>query len=188
MQRLNELLFSTGHSSVFGILDGAMVPDLPDILSSFAPQYFCLMRGPLQPDLAQVAPYLVYLRRGCPFTDWLLAKGWGRHWGIYGGSNGSMMELRKHFRRLFHVSDETGKAYYFRFYDPSVLRNYLPRCTDEETAEFFGPLEWIVAEENDPGTARKFFLTDTASRDDRRSITWGYQRIGEVSWKSELSK
>lgn len=188
MQKLEEAIFGTGHSSVFGILDGAMVPDLTAKLTSLAPQHFCLIRGLLQPDLAQVAPYLVFLQRGCPFTEWLLANGWGRCWGIYGGSNMSIIELRKHFRHLLHVSDESGKPYYFRFYDPYVLRNYLPRCTDQEATEFFGSVQWILVEEAFPETARKFFLIETGSRDDRRKIAWDYQSITEVSWKSEPSR
>ncbi|QWV94609.1 DUF4123 domain-containing protein [Geomonas oryzisoli] len=188
MESLEELVFATDSSSVFCILDGAVVPDLPSLLASLASQHFCLLRGALSPDLAQVAPYLVFLRRDCRFTDWLLAQGWGRNWGIYGGSGGSMIELRKHFRHVFHVSDQSGKPYYFRFYDPCVLRHYLPRCTDKELAQFFGPVQWFLVEERTPGTARKFFRTGNALREDRIAVAQPHQRVGEVSWRFESSR
>ena len=43
----------------------------------------CLYRGELQPDMAEVAPYLVKLDRDAPFTDWVLDRGWGNHWGVF---------------------------------------------------------------------------------------------------------
>jgi hypothetical protein len=183
IQSLEGSIFSSGCRSLFSILDGATVPDLPAALASFEAEHFCLLRGVLPPDLAQVAPYLVSLRQGSPFTRWLLAKGWGRHWGIYGGSGGKMIELRKHFRHLFHVSDDAGKSYYFRFYDPYVIRNYLPKCTLKEATEFFGPVQWYLTEDGTPGIARKFFLIDNALRDDRMAIAQPHKNVEEASWK-----
>lgn len=182
-QTLESMIFSSGCRSAFSIVDGAVVPDLTAALTSFAPEHFCLLRGWLPPDLARVAPYLVSLRQDSAFTKWLLAKGWGRHWGIYGVSNGNMADLRKHFRYLFHVSDDAGKAYYFRFYDPYVMRNYLPRCTSKEATDFFGPVQWYLTEDGIPGMARKFFLVDNALRDDGMEIAQPHENFEEAPWK-----
>src|SRR5689334_3416011 len=65
----------------FAVLDGAWIPDLVDQLyGENKPEFVCLYRGELEPDIAEVAPYLVRLERDAPFTDWLLTEGWGRHW------------------------------------------------------------------------------------------------------------
>ena len=40
----------------------------------------------------------------------------------------------------------------FRFYDPRVLRVYLPTCTGDEAEEFFGPVPEILAESEDGGS------------------------------------
>ncbi|MCF6281484.1 MAG: DUF4123 domain-containing protein [Candidatus Polarisedimenticolaceae bacterium] len=34
----------------------------------------------------------------------------------------------------------------FRFYDPRVLRLYLPTCTGNEAKQFFGPIPQIIVE------------------------------------------
>jgi hypothetical protein len=34
----------------------------------------------------------------------------------------------------------------FRYYDPRVLRSYLPTCTPEELAQVFGPIHSFVME------------------------------------------
>jgi len=69
--------------STFAILDGASAPGLLKQLYEHEPEYCCLYRGELEPDLAQVAPYLVKLVKDHPFTYWLLGKGWGDSWGIF---------------------------------------------------------------------------------------------------------
>ena len=54
--------------------------------------------------------------------------------------------LRKHFRKFLFVSDERGESVYFRFYDPSVLRTFLPVCDSSETQSFFGPIDCFLTE------------------------------------------
>jgi hypothetical protein len=63
----------------------------------------------------------------------------------------------RHFL-IVHTSD--GKAYYFRYYDPRVLRPYLPTCTAGELTEFFGPIQTWIAEGEDPGALLRFNLAD----------------------------
>lgn len=57
-----------------------------------------------------------------------------------------METLRRHFRRLLHVRSEDGEKLYFRYYDPRVLRLYLPSCTSVELKEVFGPVGRFVLE------------------------------------------
>ena len=39
-----------------------------------------------------------------------------------------------------------GKQVYFRFYDPTVLRQFLPACLSKEAREFFGPVRSFLME------------------------------------------
>ena len=104
VQTLKTLIFSGQQATVFTILDGASVRDLPANLVSFNPEHICLYRGELEPDMAEVAPYLVILELDAPFTDWVLSQGWGKHWGIFGIAQGGLPSLRKHFRNFLTVS------------------------------------------------------------------------------------
>jgi hypothetical protein len=47
------------------------------------------------------------------------------------------------------VYDETGKPLYFRYYDPSVLRVFLPTCSADELRSLFGPIVRYMVEEKD---------------------------------------
>ena len=44
----------------------------------------------------------------------------------------------------------------FRWYDPRVLRAYLPTCNTEELRTVFGNVNAFVVEGADPGTALQF--------------------------------
>ena len=47
------------------------------------------------------------------------------------------------------VYDEDGKPLYFRYYDPRVLRVYLPTCNESELKTVFGPVThyWVEGED-----------------------------------------
>ena len=44
------------------------------------------------------------------------------------------------------MRDESGHPMFFRFYDPRVLRTYLPTCTVAELRLIFGPVEAFLLE------------------------------------------
>src|SRR5262249_6287896 len=106
--------------------------------------------GALAPELVETAPYLVHLNARATFTPRLFDLAWGESWGVFARSRSGLEDLRRHFRRLLLVRDAHGQSLYFRYYDPRVLRVYLPTCTREELKTFFGPVESFVVEERDP--------------------------------------
>ncbi len=131
------------------MLDGASVPNLPVRLYEMRPPHFCLFTGDLEPDMREVAPYLVRLFPKTPFTEWLLQECWGKHWGIFAHSRLSFIEMRKHFRSMVKVCDEAGNPLIFRFYDPRVAQKYLPTCGAAELKIFFGGVDAYFAESED---------------------------------------
>ena len=160
VRSLQEQLFSDATMNLFAVLDGASVPGLRQVLHEQEPEYWCLFPGDLEPDMAEVAPYLVGLSPESGFTHWLLSNGWGNHWGIFVVTSAEIRDMRAHFRSLVKVYDADGKAMYFRFYDPRVLRRFLPTCHAGELAELFGPTSWFAAEGEDEATMLRFRLGD----------------------------
>ncbi len=146
---ISDYLFSDNRFFVYAVLDGASVPDLLEALYREQPEYFCLYRGELEPDIAEVAPYLVWLTPDSRFTNWLLEEGWGKSWGVFALSGFDLVSIRRHFRSLLVVHDGDGKPLYFRFYDPRVLRRFLPTCDKKELKKIFGHVEsYIIESEN----------------------------------------
>jgi hypothetical protein len=124
--------------------------------------------------MAEVAPYLVRLEPGSKFAEWVLREGWGSHWGIFATGRGTLHLMRGHFRSLINVYDPDGQPLMFRYYDPRVLRVYLPTCNAEETREFFGPVTSYVLEDEDGAALLRFTCRDGTPH--REEIPLGAKR------------
>jgi hypothetical protein len=157
VDEVKSLLFAgDGAGRPFAVLDGASVPDLRLKLWEQKVEHECLFRGELKPDVAEVAPYLAQLEPDQEFTGFLIERGWGQHWGIFALSQASLPELRRHFRTFFLVHDTEGKGMYFRYYDPRVMRTFLPTCNAQELRTMFGPVTSYIVEGEQSGEALRF--------------------------------
>lgn len=135
-----------GKSRLWAVLDGARDSGIFRALDLLERDYCCLYAGKLDPRLARAAPYLVRLEKGDPFSDFLLDEGWGCNWGTFLRTRTSYAELRKNLRTFLRVKDESGRRMIFRWYDPRVLRVYLPTCSAGELRTVFGPVDCYLVE------------------------------------------
>jgi hypothetical protein len=153
-EKIEKFLFDE-RARAFAVLDGASVPDLPSKMYEMQPHAVCLYRGEIEPDLAEVAPYLIELIPDTTFTDWLLTEGTnGKHWGIFARSPFSLIEMRKHFRKFLTVYDEAGNPLLFRYYDPRVLVKFLPTCDADNLTSLFNRVTDYLAEDGAAGFLR----------------------------------
>jgi uncharacterized protein DUF4123 len=159
---LAELLFAKEDAAVYAVLDGASIPKLLGTLHEQKPEFCCLYPGELKPDMAAVAPYLVRLESGKAFTEQILKEGWGAHWGVLIVSGGDLRALRDHFREFHKVELPDQRTVIFRYYDPRVLRIFLPVCNEPELTQFFGPVKRFVVEGDLPDTGVQFTFTGQA--------------------------
>lgn len=134
---------------LYTILDGASVPRLPQTMAESEVTSVCLLSGELDSDLALAAPYLVALDVAKNFTAWLIDQGWGQHWGVFVVSAADFRIMRQHMRSLLFVYSPDDVPLFFRFYDPRVLRVFLPTCAREELAHLFGPVDLYLMESSD---------------------------------------
>jgi uncharacterized protein DUF4123 len=127
------------------IADAARDPRILAMLRECHLEHHCLYRGALSPELEMAAPYLVQLECDDQGTRRLLRSAWGNSWGVFLKCAAHAQTLRRHLREFLVVRDSTANRLVFRYYDPRVLRVYLPTCTPEELRTFFGPIEcfWL---------------------------------------------
>jgi len=173
VESLNRHLFPEEGMNVYAVLDAASVPNLLLKIYDLEPEHVCLYRGELKPDMAEVAPYLIRLMPNSEFTKCVIGEGWGEHWGIFAISQADLHSLRNHFRRFLMVHDSDGKPLYFRYYDPRVLRVYLPICNDEELKTVFGPVISYLVEDEDPKSGRKFVYIENIMREEKLTLGGG---------------
>ena len=144
--RVIDALWSDPALDVYAVLDCARDRRIHPWIHRRALDFTSLYRGPVAPALDRCAPYLVHLYRRQAFTRELLTLGWGNNWGIFLATTASMETLRVHLRRFLRVRDERGRRLLFRYYDPRVLRVYLPTCRADELRFVFGPIARVQVE------------------------------------------
>ena len=69
---IRRALFAQPWDNLYAVLDGAAVKGLPALLAEHGLEHVCLLRGEIDPELAQVAPYLVQLPASSSFTEMLM--------------------------------------------------------------------------------------------------------------------
>jgi len=126
------------------------------------PEHTCLYEGDSERFLSAVAPWLFSLERGGAFAKWLSNHGHARSWGVILHFAEDSLQLYKHLRRHLIVQAEDGTDMYFRYYDPRVLRNYIPSCKSGALHDLFGPIRTFAAED-DEGMLVEYSLDDSGS-------------------------
>jgi hypothetical protein len=141
------------------IIDSARDPRIYGLLlECFYSNHTCLFAGPLAPELKIAAPYLIRLEHDDRSTRKFLSCASGNSWGVFLKCDTGQDALRRHLRTLLTVRDPQGVRLLFRFYDPRVLRCYLPTCNAQELASVFGPIECFWTENQAPESFLDFRL------------------------------
>lgn len=135
--QVQEELFKDEDMYVYAVVDGAACPELRFKIYDWQPESACLWSGELEPDVEEVAPYMVMLEKNTEFTRWLIKEGFTQHWNIFVSSKLEPKAFRKQIRKLQLVRSPEGKTMVFRFYDPRIMEKLLPTCTPEQLVELF---------------------------------------------------
>ncbi len=141
---------------LYAILDAARDIRILALLVTYREECQSLYEGQQGAELAQVAPYLVRLAPDSKLLEALVKEGWGKSWGVYFTCTSEFQEVRRHLRHFLQVKLPDGEQVYFRYYDPRVMRIFLPTCVPQEATQFFGPIKRYVLEGEDPGELWEF--------------------------------
>jgi hypothetical protein len=128
------------QAPLYAVLDSARSVRILELLHESVEDCRSLYEGPQGDALEEVAPYLVSLSNK---KSWLLEalvqEGWEAGWGVYFTHPHPFLEVRRHLRKFLMVELEGAEGrFYFRFYDPRVLREFLPGCDEATREEVFG--------------------------------------------------
>ena len=160
-EHLLDLLWPRGvqrQPGVWAVLDGARDPKIHLALLESRLEYRCLYSGKLPRELEMAAPQLVELPTRHRLAMRLIDEGWGRAWGLFLKID-DPANLRHHLRKLLKVRHEDGRRLLFRYYDPRVLRVFLPTCRPPELKEMFGPIGSFIMEDGPGAAAMEFSLS-----------------------------
>lgn len=145
-------------SGNFILLDAARMNEAMNEAKKLNPFHKSLYAAVGNELLDSVAPYLFRFENQGEFNNYFIEKGWGDSWGILVSTKVSFDEVYKHFKRFLMVKTEDGVELFFRFYDPRVLRIFLPTCDTKQLKEFFGPVQSFLLEDEDLRFGIKYWL------------------------------
>jgi len=143
---------------LYAVLDAARSPSVLKFLveSKNESESQSLYEGQEGAALIHFAPHLVRLNPDSALLEKVVLRGWGKSWGVFLTCDLALKELRRHFRHFLMARLPDGRQVYFRFYDPRVLRVYLPTCLPEEIDQLFGPVRYYLTEDEKPETLLRF--------------------------------
>jgi len=144
---LDALRTEARGAPLLAVLDAAQGDRIVELLRESVDTYRSLYDGIQEVAMEDAAPYLVKFSERSRLLERLIQEGWGKSWGVYLACRSSFADVRRHFRRFLFVEEfETRERMYFRFYDPRVLRSFLPLLTPRQTVELFGEIETFLIE------------------------------------------
>ena len=158
-QKLITMLRSD-FQPLYALLDAACEPSVLKVLFEAKERHLSLFEGHQGAQLAHFAPYLVRLPAESPLITTLVEQGWGKSWGVFVTCAEPLEALRHHFRHFLMVKLPDRKQVYFRFYDPRVLRLFLPTCDAEQIRLLFGPIQYYIMEDENPDSLLRFSNKD----------------------------
>jgi hypothetical protein len=142
---------------LYAILDAARDERVLILCRESAEEFRSLYEGVKGDALEDVAPHLVRFEKGSGLLERLLSDGWGKSFGVFFESRASFKSVRRHLRRLLMVEEDTTAArLYFRYYDPRVLREFLPIATVRQADEIFADVIDGFFIESEDGTIASF--------------------------------
>ena len=138
--------------NLYGIIDSARNEDVFRHLITGNVQYRSLFQGTMDEQSYGVSGFLVECQKESLLFQWMTKEAWGDSCCIFFTSKLSFDELFSHFQKFNRVYLEDDEVVLFRYYDPRVLRVYLPTCNRNEIEVFFGEVIGYYAE-NENGNA-----------------------------------
>lgn len=136
------------QAPLYAVVDASRGARILELLREAVEPHRSLYQGARGDALEDVAPYLVGpFEPDSRLLERLVMEGWGKGWGIFCACRRPAAELRRHLRRFLVVEvHESGERVYFRFYDPRVLRRFLPTCSPRQAEELFGDIQVFLVE------------------------------------------
>ncbi len=134
------------RTRVYLLLDAARDPRIHDAINTLGTRRHCIF-GDVPPALARVAPHLVAADTDTPIVSTFASEGRNRSWGMMLRSEASIDDLAEHLYGLVRARLPSGQEVLFRFWDPRIMRAYLPTCTPDELTRVFGPIEAFLIEQ-----------------------------------------
>lgn len=152
----------------YAIVDASRQPMvIPAALDAFASSVRCLFSGSALREFGDNAAWVVEIDSTEGTLRWLLEQGFNKRWAIFANSLLEIEPFVRHLKKFTVAEGDGGRTFFFRFYDPHVLRQYLPAFDERQVRLFFREIEDVFFED----TSGRHRLLKYNLADDGRLMT-----------------
>ena len=129
LKALRDSIDLASGESLCAIVDAARDLELAyEAKCLYNKEIWNLFESDVAEALADVAPYLIVFDPNEGYLESWISR-LGKSAGILFIAASDPYKLYAHIRYIFIVEDEENQPFFFRFYDPRILRAFLPTCT-----------------------------------------------------------
>jgi hypothetical protein len=149
MVSLDDLLLHLADEDgnrLYAVVDAARDDQVMIRLAEGEASFQSLFQGTGREALFAEGPVLVACEKGLPLFSWLTGQAWGTGCGFFLTSKAPHDLLTAHLQQCLKVITQDDRELFFRYYDPRVLRTYLPSCDPKSGWRFMGPVERMLME------------------------------------------
>lgn len=154
---------SGAGGKLYGVLDCAIDPSLYEHAVRLEPEWAVCLFERVVDRVRRASPWLVELSPSDPLSRAWRGAGWDKNWGVLLSSRADMKTVKLRLKRFTQarLPDGAGPVL-FRFWDPRVLRVFLPTLEPEDAPDWFTDIDrWIAPSEDGKGSIR-YSLKDGA--------------------------
>jgi hypothetical protein len=142
--------------NLYAIVDSARNEEIYKYFLTDNITYRSLFQGKMDVKLFGVSGFLVKCRKDSIVFNWLTTEALGDSCSIFFITKAHFEEVFRHLQKFNRVYLEDDDIVYFRYYDPRILRLYLPSCNNKEIRAFFGEIESFFMESENPDILTEF--------------------------------
>lgn len=134
------------NATLYALVDAARSDQVLPKLASGQCNYQSLFVGTEKEPLFSAGPFILSPSKDRSLFEWFATEAWGKSMVLFFTSQAPYDQLLHHLQSLLKVITEEDDELFFRYYDPRVLRNYLPNCDTASSWRFMGPITRLMVE------------------------------------------
>ncbi len=156
---LSALTETALGTRLFCMIDSARNPyTIPHLVMALTRAADCLFSGNAKQELGDQTAWVADVTDDRATLEALLDEGYGKGMLSFAFSALDLRAFITHLKKFTKIRDAKGTEHFFRFYDPKVMRQYVPVFNETQHKAFFAGLTSAMFEDTrDPAKLIRFW-------------------------------
>ncbi len=159
--------------------------EIDDLIQAYGPSV-CILKSNYDGQFVDVGPHLFGSTE--KLDELMLNEKWGKGSYTLVSFTKDKQNLIQILKNNSEIVTEQDEVMFFRYYDPRILRIFLPIFDKQQLKEFFGTISEFMCEDEDPGYGLIFHLDKASNLITYRLLTEDFKKYLMSGDQSLLTK